>query len=105
MPWGHPDATEALWCLTCGTVGPEYRQRTVLRGGVPTPTPRVRICPPCFEAGWRLCQDGIETGTYYPVRRSGTSPRVAKPDAEAPVGLWTPKAGRHWRRVEEAGRV
>ena len=62
MPWGHPDATEALWCIGCGLYGAEWVQRRFVSGA---PTARIRVCPSCRDRGWEMCGEGVEQGTFY----------------------------------------
>lgn len=53
-PWGHPDSREDLWCACCGIFGVEWVERGTWPGPPPPPTRRVRLCPPCAQAGWTL---------------------------------------------------
>ena len=64
-PVGRPDATELLWCAACGIAGSEFAQRMALKGEPKPPTPRVRICPSCAKAGWKLHGEGIDAGHYF----------------------------------------
>jgi hypothetical protein len=65
MPWGHPDAKEALWCVVCGLYGRDFVQRRFLNGEPQPPTARVRICPRCHDLGWGLCGAGVEEGKFF----------------------------------------
>jgi putative component of membrane protein insertase Oxa1/YidC/SpoIIIJ protein YidD len=65
MPWGREDAHEDLYCPGCGTIATEFMQRRQLIGGALLPTPRIRVCVPCYGHGWRLVGPGIEEGTFY----------------------------------------
>lgn len=65
MPWGHPDAFEALWCIGCGLFGREFVQRRLLQGTPLPPTARIRVCPSCHGQGVRLEGPGVEEGAFY----------------------------------------
>lgn len=75
MPWGHPEALEALWCVPCGVEGREWRQRRML-GVDAAPTPRVRCCPGCYAKGWRLFGPGVEEGRFFVAFPDGMRRRV-----------------------------
>lgn len=50
MPWGSK-RREPGWCTGCGKVGADFvERRPMLIGGLAY----VRVCPACYEAGWRL---------------------------------------------------
>jgi hypothetical protein len=80
MPWGHPDATEALYCVGCGAYGRAFAQRRFIEGPPPR---RVRLCPPCAEAGWRLVGDSVEQGSFYIAGRHLRAVRVPAADEGA----------------------
>ena len=107
-PWGHPEATEQLWCALCGAIGSEFCQRRALTGTPPAPTPRVRVCPPCYDAGARLVGPEVEMGVYFAPGRAraaaATVATMATP-TDPPMGLGRHRTGVRWRRVEEAGRI
>jgi hypothetical protein len=44
------------WCIGCARIGPEWVQKKTLAppGTDKLPTNPIRVCPPCFDAGWRL---------------------------------------------------
>jgi hypothetical protein len=74
MPWGHPDSREAMYCVGCGVIGVEWVQRRPL--GATRPTPRVRVCPPCHQGGWRLV-GAVEAGAFYLRQVARARPEVA----------------------------
>lgn len=107
-PWGNPDSRENLWCVCCGAFGVEWVERATWLSPN-APTQRVRLCPPCAQAGWSLVGPK-EVGAFWlrqrPWRVGG--PRIdEKPDAAptvpaGPALLSTPPARRV--RRGESGR-
>lgn len=51
---------EPSFCIGCSMIAAPFVERRPFRGGGAFPTAKVRVCSPCFLAGWRLVDEPIE---------------------------------------------
>ena len=63
MPWLDPSFLEPMYCAPCGRIGIEHVERVKLTSPPILPTPWLRNCPDCYDAGWRLVGD-VVAGTW-----------------------------------------